>query len=123
MTCKSVLIVEDDVDIRDTLSELLQLEGYAVLVAENGQQALDHLAVMARPCLILLDLMMPVMNGWDFLKELRAHAQNDILATIPVVIISAAGESAQSARKISQGFIKKPIDLDCLLREVKQHCG
>ena len=117
MKCSSVLIVEDERDIRETLKQVLELEGYNAITASNGKEAIEMLATIPRPCLILLDLMMPVMDGWQFLE---AQREDIILATIPVVIVSAAGEKAKSAG--ASAFIKKPVELDCLLSLVKQYC-
>jgi CheY-like chemotaxis protein len=114
-----VLIVEDDAEIRETLKEIIELEGYSVFTASDGQKALTMLRdTLKMPCLVLLDLMMPVMNGWELLK-LR---EKDIaLATIPVVVVSAAGERAKLAP--ATGFIKKPVDIEVLLNTVRQYCG
>lgn len=116
--CEDVLIVEDDDLIRETIREMLELEGFKTSVAKNGQDALDILKMIPRPCLILLDLMMPVMNGWEFLK---ARGMNDILATIPVIIVSAAGDDKLKGLP-ADGIIKKPIDIDVLVRFVKRYC-
>ncbi|MGZ3709088.1 MAG: response regulator, partial [Bdellovibrionota bacterium] len=118
MPCQSILIVEDDTDIRETLQQILELEGYTVLTASNGQEALDLLPQVARPCLILLDLMMPVMNGWEFL-ELKKKSDDISLATIPVVVVSAAGERAKQIP--ASGFIKKPIELESLIQSVRKY--
>jgi CheY-like chemotaxis protein len=114
---KRVLIVEDDLDIRESLEQILEIEGYQPLLAENGQQAVDLLEGGARPCLILLDLMMPVMSGWEFLK---VQKESTTLATIPVVVVSAAGERAKTPT--ASGFIKKPIELERLLEVIHQYC-
>lgn len=117
--CKCVLIVEDDADIRETLRQLLEMEGYEVQVATNGKEGLEALKTIQRPCLILLDLMMPVMNGWEFLQA----RQDDIfLATIPVVVVSAIHVD-QAKNPGVTGFIKKPVDLEHLLTVVNQYCG
>ncbi len=119
MTCNKILLVEDDVDIRTTLKEVLELEGYDVVPAGNGKEAFDALTQMKEhPCVILLDLMMPIMNGWEFL-EAQQSTQN--LAAIPVVVVSAAGDKARSAK--AHGFIKKPIEVDGLLRMIKKYCA
>ena len=68
-TCSGILIVDDDPDIRDSLKEVLEDEGYEVNGVANGREALDYLRKSPRPCVILLDLMMPVMDGWQFRKE------------------------------------------------------
>jgi CheY-like chemotaxis protein len=117
--CRSVLIVEDDPEIRETLKEIIELEGYTAFTAPDGRKALELLRGSAqRPCLVLLDLMMPVMNGWELL-DLRE--QDLKLATIPVVVVSAAGERAQGTS--ASGHIKKPVDIDVLLKTVRQYCG
>jgi CheY-like chemotaxis protein len=116
--CETVLVVEDDDDIRATLEDVLAGDGYAVSGAANGREALALLETLARPCLILLDLMMPVMNGREFLAALRA---DDALAPIPVVIVSAWPDEAR-ATKGAQGFVKKPVELDVLRRVVHAYC-
>jgi len=112
----SVMIVEDDRDTREMLERFLELEGFEVRTAANGQLALDALQADGMPCVILLDLMMPVMNGWEFRAELDADPH---LKNLPVVVISAAGrevlESAHAA-----AYLPKPIDIDALLDVV---CG
>jgi CheY-like chemotaxis protein len=119
MNCNKILLVEDDVDIRTTLKEVLELEGYDVVPAGNGREAFDALQNMKEhPCLILLDLMMPIMNGWEFLEAQQAAS---LLSTIPVVVVSAAGDKAKSAK--AHGFIKKPIEVDGLLKMIKQYCS
>lgn len=117
MSCNTILLVEDDADIRATLKEVLELEGYSVVPAANGKEAFQQLDSMIRPCLILLDLMMPVMNGWEFLKTLHENARH---SGIPVVVVSAAGDKAKSAK--AQGFVKKPIEVDALLEMIRQYC-
>ena len=114
----SILVVEDDPDIRETLRDVLEIEGYEVTTAEHGKDALDKLARMARPCLVLLDLMMPVMSGAEFLAVLR---KDEVLSTLPVVVVSAWPKEAAKVRD-AQGFVKKPVDLDALLRLMGQYC-
>jgi CheY-like chemotaxis protein len=120
---KSVLIIEDDVDIREALIGILRDEGYVADGVGNGLEGLDHLRAPRRPApaLILLDLMMPVMNGWQF----RAEQQQDAaLAAIPVIVISAdAGVKQKSEALGAAGYLKKPIELDALLRVVAQYCA
>ena len=118
VACKSILVVEDDEDIRESLAAVLEAEGYTVFVAANGKEALERLAVVAQPCLILLDLMMPIMGGIEFLSLLR---KEDVLAAIPVVILSAWSKEAEKASN-TQGFVRKPVDLEALLRLVQQYC-
>jgi CheY-like chemotaxis protein len=116
----TILVVEDDPDITESLCDVLQGEGYQVATAANGKEGLERLRQIDRPCLILLDLMMPVMSGGEFLAALR---QTEALASIPVVIVSAwANESAQ-VRAQSQGFVRKPISIDALLDATNRLCG
>lgn len=115
-----VLIVEDDSDLRHALSQILADEGYRVEGAEHGLQALEQLRDGSRPCLILLDLTMPVMNGWQFRAEQR---QDPKLASIPVVVISAgANLSAQVEPLGIRDYIRKPIQLGQLLATVQRYC-
>ena len=118
MKCKSILIVEDEKGIQDVLRMALETEGYKVYTADNGKEGLNLLPQIETPCLILLDLMMPVMNGWEFSKII---SKDIILASIPVVLVTAYGERAQTVP--SKGIIKKPIDLDTLLNTVYQWCN
>ncbi len=115
--CNSILIVEDEKGIQEILKMALEMEGYQVFTADNGKEGLELLPKMPTPCLILLDLMMPVMNGWEFAEALSKEMT---LATIPVVIVTAYGERAESIP--SKGVLKKPIDLDALLRIANEWC-
>ncbi len=116
----SILVVEDDKDIRDCIQSVLELEGYSVQTSENGREALDHLASRT-PSLILLDLMMPVMDGWEFLQKLN-QLPSDRKA--PVVVVSAVANQSDKATLsfLAKGFVKKPIDLDALLLTVQRFC-
>lgn len=107
---KKILIVEDDLDIRETLSELLVDEGYSVEVAENGQVAIDKLKnEHALPNVILLDLMMPVKNGFEFCKE---KAVDNRLSHIPIIVMSADGHIRSSKDLLSaQAYLRKPLDI------------
>jgi CheY-like chemotaxis protein len=120
-SCPSILIVEDDLAIREVLTEVLEEEGYQVTGASNGQEAIQFLRSNTRPCLILLDLMMPVMNGWQF----RAEQQQDpSLAPVPVVVISADSDLKTKAASIdAAAYLPKPIQLTHLLNTVEQYCG
>lgn len=116
-TCHSVLIVEDDESIRTILKEILEDEGYQVYTAENGKVGIEVLQKISRPCLILLDFMMPVMNGKEFMEAKR---QDDLISPIPVVLVSAFEDRSRAIG--AQGFVKKPIDFDCLLRFLGKYC-
>jgi CheY-like chemotaxis protein len=115
----NILVVEDEPDIRSSLRQALEWEGYAVVEAENGREGVEKLSTMPTPCLILLDLMMPVMNGWEFAQALKGDMA---LATIPVVVVTAFAERGLD-RLGARGVVKKPVDLDRLLAVVKEHCG
>lgn len=115
--CSSILVVEDEKGIQDIIKIALEMEGYKVFTADNGKEGLELLPKMQTPCLILLDLMMPIMNGWEFVEALSKEMT---LATIPVVIVTAYGERAHSVP--SKGILKKPIDLDALLDQVNKWC-
>ena len=116
---KTILLVEDDAKLRGALQEALQERGYKVEVAENGEAALTRLQEEARPSLILLDLMMPGVDGWDFLARRRIDPS---LPAIPVVVLSAQllGPARDSVLPAS-GFVRKPIDMEELVAEVERH--
>jgi CheY-like chemotaxis protein len=105
----SVLVVDDDEAIREVIAEVLRDEGYRVVCAENGEQALCELGKEHRLDLVLLDLMMPVMSGWEVLEHLQGSEQ---LSHIPVVVVSAM--NAPGVRE----HLAKPIDLERLLATV-----
>lgn len=118
----SVLIVDDDDDIRETFADALRFVGYPVLTAPNGKAALDLLAkVEAPPCLILLDMMMPVMDGEEFRKHQLANSE---LAEIPVVVISADRDALQQAMLLGAADgLSKPIQFDALSNVARKYCG
>lgn len=119
MKCKNILVIEDDPSIREALKITLEVEGYEVTLASNGKEGLELVKKMPRPCLILLDLMMPIMNGFEFLN----FREKDVfIAPIPVVIVSAFSDQKNKMEN-TQGFIKKPVRLDHLLDLVQQYCG
>jgi CheY-like chemotaxis protein len=119
VACRSVLIVEDDEDIREALQVTLESVGYKVASARNGKEGLELLTSNPMPGLILLDLMMPVMNGWSFAEALE---HNTMLSAIPVVVVTAYAEEAGSL-KHARSFIKKPVDVALLLNVVRQYCN
>jgi two-component system, chemotaxis family, chemotaxis protein CheY len=116
-----VLIVDDDVGIREALTMILEDEGYEVSSAANGQLALDWLVTHSSlPNLILLDLMMPIMNGWEFHTAMRKEGR---FATIPVIVLSADSNMAQKAQSLqAQGYLAKPVDIELLLSTVNRYC-
>jgi CheY-like chemotaxis protein len=116
---KTILVVEDDVDIRETVVSALSEEGYQVESAANGRLGLEKLETIAEPCLVLLDFMMPEMNGAEVLRELR---EGHRVAALPVVVVSAyalTDAQAEGARR----SVRKPISLDLLLHVVREFCG
>ena len=117
-----VLVVDDDGGIRGVLREILQDEGHRVESAGNGLEALQKLEDTAtRPCVILLDLMMPVMNGWEFMSRRR---ELDGVSKIPVVVISADANVRANATSLgAEDYLEKPIDLDRLLTTVDRYCS
>jgi CheY-like chemotaxis protein len=113
-TSPCVLVIDDDPDILATVEQILEIEGYAVLIARNGAEALGVLDSQ-RPDVIILDLMMPVMDGWEFRRRLDGHPAS----TTPVIVVSADRDIARKAATIkADGYVAKPFDLDDLLREV-----
>jgi CheY-like chemotaxis protein len=118
----TVLVVDDDAGCREFLGEFLSLLGYKVETANDGLEALEHLAEPhAPPCVIVLDLMMPVMSGWEFRRE---QARDARLASIPVVLVSGVvsdlGHEAETAQV--KDFVKKPFNLNALAAAVGRHC-
>lgn len=112
---KTIVLVEDDDGIRETMGALLQDEGFHVVEAENGEKGLAALREADDPCLVLLDLWMPVMNGWQMLEAMRDDAA---LRRVPVVVISAAGDVPLPEG--AAAFLRKPIRLETLLNNVEQ---
>jgi len=117
-TSRNILLIEDEVDIRNILKDVLEWEGYCVYTASNGKEGMEILPEIPAPCLILLDLMMPVMNGWEFADALETDRA---YADIPIVTLSAFSDPEKRIR--AAGSIKKPVDLDALFTLVRKHCG
>jgi DNA-binding response OmpR family regulator len=119
MSSGAILIVDDDNDVRSALSEMLEEEGFAVEGAPNGREALARLrGGGAHPAVILLDLMMPGMDGWDFRSE---QMRDPKLAGVPVVIVSASGFSRESIRTQFRpaAYVQKPIERSELLDAIR----
>jgi len=115
----AVLVVDDDPDIRETLQIVLELQGHSVLLAANGRQALAELRRSPAPCLILLDLMMPDMNGWEFMAAQRADER---LSSIPVVLLSGDAGISEMAAAHEIECLEKPVDVMTLVQTVKRFC-
>ena len=113
-----ILLVEDDDGAREALSDCLEMEGFSVVSARNGREALEYLHRAARPKVILLDLFMPVMTGWEF----RAEQKKDpAIADIPVVVVTAFGSGV--TRQIdATTVLHKPLDLDRLINVIREYC-
>lgn len=113
-----VLVVEDDNDLRESICAVLKDAGYSSWPAENGEVALER-ARAERPCIILLDLMMPIMNGWEFRSE---QLRDPELSSIPVIIMTADGRAREKAKTLHADYLRKPITLDALLHLVDDYC-
>jgi CheY-like chemotaxis protein len=117
MALTTVLVVDDDAEIRQALLELLEDEEYGVILAANGKEALDLVAAGLKPDVILLDVMMPVMDGWHFLSARLKHPE---LIEVPIIIISAGQEAEREARKVGVFEVaKKPLHVDDLIRRIE----
>ena len=115
----TVLVVDDEFDILEAVTGILELEGYRVLSASNGAQALSTMQ-QALPDLVLADLMMPVMDGLELLKAMGADAQ---LSRVPVVLMRALQPKVSQKEYGWRAFLQKPFDLEALLARVREHGG
>lgn len=117
---RTLLLVEDDPEIRDSIAEVLREAGRTVVCASDGLDALEKLKVVERPCLILLDLMMPRMDGIEFLRQLGKHPHSK---DFPVLILSAHATVQQAELYPGVlGTLRKPFDIGQLLSWVDEHC-
>lgn len=112
---QTILVVEDDLNIRETVKDALESEGYFVVTASNGKEGLTCVKQVPKPCLVLLDMMMPLMSGREFLDAILADS---MLAPIPVLVVSAIADPQNTRGAV--GFLKKPPDLELLLKLVAQ---
>jgi CheY-like chemotaxis protein len=117
MAC-GVLIVEDEPDLRDMLAQMFALEGFRPTTAANGRDALDALQTGDKPQVIVLDLMMPVMDGWTFLRLQRAEPA---LSRIPVVVVSAVWREQMGELDVA-AVLSKPFEVSELVDLVREHC-
>jgi CheY-like chemotaxis protein len=111
-----LLVVEDDLAIRDAMTDFLEEEGYDVITAANGDQALRMLEALEGPILVILDLMMPVMDGFEFLRQLRARPW---LPSHRVLVITAGKGQVAPAENVV-GCLQKPFELDRLLSVIER---
>ncbi len=123
VTAGPILLIEDDEDVRESLVSILEALGKQVITATNGEEGLRHLASSApsEPCLILVDLLMPVLNGRDFIQRLRA--ERPALGS-PVVLMSANHNALEMVRSLQiHGLLMKPFTLEQLEDVVRTHCA
>jgi CheY-like chemotaxis protein len=112
----TVLVLEDEDELRESMRDLLEDGGYVVVTARDGQEGLDALADIEHLCLVLLDLLMPRMNGWDFFEAMRARAG---YAAVPVVVhSSASGRAPEGVTRV----LTKPLQPERLLATVREFC-
>lgn len=116
-TRHTVLVVEDEEDLREMIREALQLNGYGVIIAEDGRQALARLSGIENLCLALIDLLMPGMNGWDLFHELKRRSELD---GVPIVVYSSV---ANRAPKGATRVLRKPLTFNELLATVREYCA
>lgn len=120
MSTAPVLVIDDTAEIRNSLVMLLESEGFLVVTAENGREALTMLRGGLRPCLIVLDLTMPVMNGFEFRHEQR---RDPTIADIPVIVTSAVSDPAEVAGHLdAKAYIQKPSEAAAFVALVRLHC-
>lgn len=112
----TVLIVEDEEDLREMMREALESKGYSVVTAEEGQEALHKIDGIDHLCLVLLDLLMPGMNGWDFFEKMRERPE---LAAVPVIVHSSASSRAPAG---VTRVLQKPIMFERLISVVGEYC-
>ncbi len=114
-----VLVVEDDNDILSSVAEVIRDEGYEAMTAGNGWQALSLLEQQSGVALVLVDLMMPEMSGWQLIDEMHERWPQ-----VPIVLISAAPNLADEARRLGvQGYLSKPFRLDDIIRVANEYCS
>jgi len=112
----TVLIVEDEEDLRELMRDALEMRGYKVVTAVEGADALRRLDEIGRPCIVFLDLLMPGMNGWDFFEKFRERAE---LTTVPVIVHSSASSRAPAG---VTRVLQKPLTFERLLAIVAEYC-
>ena len=113
----TVLLVEDEAELRESMQEALELNGYTVIAARDGQEALDELEHIDHLCLVLLELVMPRMNGWDFFARFRERSELD---DVPVIVHSSVPKQAPEG---VTRVLAKPLEFNQLLSTVEEFCG
>jgi DNA-binding response OmpR family regulator len=120
-TVPTVLVVDDDDNVRQTLAERLETSGYEVLLARDGRDAFEVIARGVNPDVILLDVVMPIMDGWHFLS---ARLRDPSIVAVPVVLMSGGQEAERQSHKIGVcGFIRKPLDIGDLVDRINACLG
>lgn len=120
MNSPKILIVEDDESIRELYCQVLEGEGYEVETCVNGKEALLFLKHQEEPCLILLDMQMPIMDGREFMDAFKKRPHS--IVPIPVYLVSATASSAEGKEMGCRGFMKKPFPIEALLTIARAHC-
>lgn len=117
----SILVVEDFEGVREALAELLITEGYQAVTAANGAEAWEYLQSHPTPEMVLLDLMMPVMDGWQFIRAFQANPR---FAGVPIIVLSGVEDLCAKASALDvEGYLRKPVDPEILLQVVEMYCG
>jgi CheY-like chemotaxis protein len=115
----TVLVVEDDADLREVVVSTIEHDGMRIVEAEDGREALDYILASGLPDLILLDMNMPVMNGWEFAHELHERG----LYEAPIIVLTAAYDAERSAREVgAAGYLGKPFEVRSLVAIVERYC-
>jgi len=113
----TVLVVDDDEELREILRDALEAEGFAIVAAAEGRQALAAMAKLDDLCVVILDLLMPGMNGWDFYDAMKANAQ---YSAVPVVVVtSAPSEAPKGVARV----MRKPLKLERVLSTIREYCA
>jgi CheY-like chemotaxis protein len=116
---KNILLIEDDIDINEAVTYILQEEGYIVISTFNGQEALEYLRDSnQKPALIILDIMMPIMNGYEFRE---AQLKDPKISSIPTILLSASGKYEDFSQMNFSECLKKPLDLERLIEVINRH--
>ncbi|WP_462114260.1 response regulator [Lysobacter xanthus] len=122
MSLPRVLVVEDSAEIRESLRDVLEFEGFDVRVAADGRAGLEAIDRDGPPDVLLLDLMMPVMDGWEVLAALRA-SQAPARARLPVIVVSGATDAEHVAHRYGCAALVKPVDIERLLDALRRCLG
>lgn len=117
----TVLVVDDCGDTTEAVAALLEHDGFAVTVCSGGREALARIRSGLQPCMLLVDVRMPDMDGWDFVAACR---HDDALGRTPIVMVSGDVTAEERARELGvTAFLPKPLDPDRLTGVVERHCA